>query len=61
MNCPENKCCLRTHVETTPDRVAEDLTAAGRRLLILYGSSLPADLRERLTEKGRDFVLGLIG
>jgi len=55
MNCPENKCCLRTHVETTPDRVAEDLTAAGRRLLILYGSSLPADLRERLTEKGRDF------
>lgn len=55
MNCPVNKCCPRIPVETTPDRLTEDLAAAGRRVLILYGSSLPTDLRGRLTGEGCDF------
>ena len=55
MNCPVNKCRPRPPVETAPDRVTEDLSAIGRRVLILYGSSLPPDLRGRLTEEGNDF------
>ena len=55
MSCPENKRCPRPPVETTPERMTEDLSAAGRRVLILYGAALPADLRGRLTGEGCDF------
>ena len=55
MNCHMNACCPRTPVETTPEKLAEDLAAADSRVLVLYGASLPADLRAQLHGEGRDF------
>ena len=55
MSCPMNRCCPRTPLETTPDRLTEDLSAIGRRVLILYGASLPSGLRAQLQGEGRDF------
>ena len=55
MNRHMKGCCPRSPLETTPDRLTEDLSAVGRRVLILYGASLPAGLRAQLHGEGRGF------
>ena len=44
-------------VESTPERVADDLARIGRRVLVLYGTELPAAVRERLNNYEGGFLL----
>jgi alcohol dehydrogenase YqhD (iron-dependent ADH family) len=44
-------------VESSPETLAADLKRFGRRILVLYGSSLPDGIRKTLTDAGEEFRL----
>ncbi|MBE6724441.1 MAG: iron-containing alcohol dehydrogenase [Ruminococcaceae bacterium] len=54
--CPRPGC-LRAPVETAPDRLTSDLEQRGRRILALYGSCLPASVRDLLASPDAGFRL----
>ena len=49
--------CLRAPFETAPDRMTADLEQRGRRILALYGSALPASVRNALASSDAGFRL----
>ena len=49
--------CRTPVMESSPGTLADDLERFGRRILVLYGSSLSADVRSLLRGENRDFRL----
>ena len=47
----------RVPVESAPERFADDLARIGRRVLVLYGTELPAGIRNRLNDYEGGFHL----
>ena len=49
--------CCKPVAESAPETLAGDLERIGRRILVLYGAALPADIRGLLRGENRDFRL----
>ena len=53
---PRPSCC-RAPLESSAATLAADLKRFGRRILVLYGASLPDDIRKALADAGEEIRL----